>query len=152
MKQKYLILNNDDQKELIIREFAELDDGEALFLLVEEKYDVKSTKSAIKKGKKALISALRTEKLYPPSLYADKITASVISLYREKKQSMELLFDDVDLLTKKKKEPESFKDIEKESNEIDELLEDDFEEEFDEDLVEENSLIAEDDESFDVNE
>jgi len=37
MKQKYLILNNDDQKELIIREFAELDDKEALLLLGEQK-------------------------------------------------------------------------------------------------------------------
>jgi len=49
MKQKYLILNNDDQKELIIREFAELDDKEALLLLGEQKYDVKDIKSAIKK-------------------------------------------------------------------------------------------------------
>ncbi|MDL1985398.1 MAG: hypothetical protein LWX54_14670 [Deltaproteobacteria bacterium] len=39
------------------------------------------------------------------------------------------MFDDIDLLIKKKSKPEPFKDIEKESNEIDELLEDDFEEE-----------------------
>ena len=102
MKQKYLILNNDDQKELIIREFSELDDKVVLLLLVEQKYDVKSIESAIKKGKKALTSTLRTEKLYPPSLYADKIAESVILMFKEKKQSMELLFDDIDLLTKKK--------------------------------------------------
>ena len=47
MKQKYLILNNDDQKELIIREFADLEDKELLLLLGEEKYDVKAIKSAI---------------------------------------------------------------------------------------------------------
>ncbi|MCJ7615200.1 MAG: hypothetical protein MUO43_01520 [Desulfobacterales bacterium] len=153
MKQKYLILNNDDQRELIIKEFAELDDKEELLLLREEKYDVESIKSAIKKGKKALISELRTEKLYPPGLYADKIAESVITMSKEKKQSIELLFDDIDLLTKKKKEPESFKDIKKESKEIDELLEDDFEEEFDvEDLIKKDPLIAEDDESFDIDE
>ena len=129
MKQKYLILNNDDQKELIIREFSELDDKVVLLLLGEQKYDVKSIESAIKKGKKALTSTLRTEKLYPPSLYADKIAESVILMFKEKKQSMELLFDDIDLLTKKKSKPESIKDIEKESNAIDELHEDDFEEE-----------------------
>ncbi len=129
MKQKYLILNNDDQKELIIREFSELDDKVVLLLLGEQKYDVKSIESAIKKGKKALTSTLRTEKLYPPGLYADKIAESVISMFKEKKQSIELLFDGVDLLTKKKSKPEPFKDIEKESNEIDGLLEDDFEEE-----------------------
>ncbi len=129
MKQKYLILNNNDQKELIIREFSELDDKVVLLLLVEQKYDVKSIEFAIKKGKKALTSILRTEKLYPPSLYADKIAESVILMFKEKKQSMELLFDDIDLLTKKKSKPESIKDIEKESNAIDELHEDDFEEE-----------------------
>ena len=114
MKQKYLILNNDDQKELIIREFSELDDKVVLLLLGEQKYDVKSIKSAIKKGKKALTSTLRTENLYPPCLYADKIAESVISMFKEKKQSIELLFDDIDLLTKKKSKPEPFKDIEKE--------------------------------------
>jgi len=146
MKQKYLILNNEDQKELIIREFAEIDDKEVLSLIGEEKYSVKPIKSAIKKGKKTLISVLRTEKLYPPSLYADKIAESVISMFKEKKQSIELLFDDIDLLTKKKeKEPESSKDIEKESNDIDELLEDDFD---DEDLIKEVPLIADDDESL----
>jgi len=149
MKQKYLILNNNDQKELMIRKFAELEDKEVLLLLAEEKYDVKAIKSAIKKGKNTLISVLRTEKLYPPGLYADKIAGSVISMFKEKKQSIELLFDDIDLLTKKKKEPEPYKDIEKESNEIDELLEDDFEEKLDDNLIENDSFIAEDDESLD---
>lgn len=152
MKQKYLILKNDDQKEFIIKEFAELDDKEELLLLAEEKYDVKAVESAIKKGKKALISVLRTEKLYPPSLYSDKIAKSVISMSIEKKQSIELLFDDIDLLTKKKKEPESSKDIEKEADEIDELLEDDFKEELDDNLIGKDSLIVEDDKSFDIDE
>ena len=151
MKQKYLILNNDDQKELIIREFAELDDKEALLLLGEQKFDVKDIKSAIKKGKKSLISVLRTVNLYPPCLYADKIAESVILMFREKKQSIELLFGDIDLLTKKKKESETFKDVEKEVNEVDEvdeLLEDDFKEKFDDKLIKKDSLIVGDDESL----
>ena len=126
MKQKYLILNNDEEKELIIREFIEIDDKELLLLLAEEKYDFEAINSAIKKGNKAVISVLRTKKLYPPSLYADKIAESVISMFREKKQSIELLFDDIDLLTKKKKEADILRDIEKKVNTIDELLEDDF--------------------------
>ena len=150
MKQKYLILNNDDQKELIIREFAELDDKEALLLLGEQKYDVKDIKSAIKKGKKALIPVLRTVNLYPPGLYVNEIAESVISMFKEKKQSTELLFDDIDLLTKKISRPEPLKDIEKESKEIDELLEDDFEEELDDDLIKKKSLTIEKDNSFDV--
>ena len=147
MKQKYLILNNDDQKELIIREFADFDDKEVLLFLAEEKYDVKDIKSAIKKGKKALISVLRTDNLYPPCLYADKIAESAISMTGEKKQSIELLFDDIDLITMEKSKPEPIKDIEKESNEIDELLEDNFEEELDDNLVKKDSLIIEDDNS-----
>jgi hypothetical protein len=150
MKQKYLILNNDDQKELIIREFSELDDKALLLLLGEQKYDVKSIESAIKKGKKALTSTLRTEKLYPPSLYADKIADSVISMFKEKKQFIELLCDDIDLLTKKKSKPAPFKDIEEESNEIDEMLEDDFEEELDDNLIEKDLLIIEDDDSLEI--
>ena len=152
MKQKYLILNNDDQKELIIREFADFDDKEVLLFLAEEKYDVKDIKSAIKKGKKALISVLRTKNLYPPGLYADKRAESAISMTGEKKQSIELLFDDIDLITMEKSKPEPIKDIEKESNEIDELLEDDFEEELDDNLVKKDSLIIEDDNSFDIDE
>ena len=151
MKQKYLILNNDDQKELIIREFAELDDKDALLLLGEQKFDVNDIKSAIKKGKKSLISVLRTVNLYPPCLYADKIAESVILMFREKKQSIELLFGDIDLLTKKKKESETFKDVEKEVNEVDEvdeLLEDDFKEKFDDKLIKKDSLIVGDDESL----
>ena len=152
MKLKYLILNNDDQKELIITEFAELKDKEASLLLVKEKYDVKAIDFAINKGTKALISVLRTENLYPPSLYADKIAESVISMSREKKQSIELFFDDIDLLTKNKKEPEPFREIEKGSSEIDELLEDDVEEKHDDNLIEKDSLIADDAVSIDINE
>ena len=150
MKQKYLILNNDDQKELIIREFAALDDKEALLLLGEGKYDVKDINSAIKKGKKALIFLLRTEKLYPPSLYADKIADSVISMSGEKKQSIELLFDDIDLLTKKKKEPEPLKNMEKEANEIDEVVEEKFDDE--NYLIQKDLLIAKDDKPLEIDE
>jgi len=85
MKQKFLILNNDDQKELIIREFAELDDKEALLLLGEQKYDVMDIKSAIKERKKALISVLRTQNLYFPCIYYNEIAESVISMFKEKK-------------------------------------------------------------------
>jgi len=60
------------------------------------------------------------------------------------------LFDDIDLLTKKITKPEPLKDIEKESNKIDELLDDDFEEELDNDLIAKKPLIIEDDKSFDI--
>jgi len=71
-------------------------------------------------------------------------------MFKEKKQSIELLFDDIDLLTKKISKPEPLKDIKKESNEIDELLDDEFEEELDDDLIKKKPLIIEDDKSVDI--
>jgi hypothetical protein len=76
MKQKYTIIKDDKNKQLIIREFAELD-KEILSLLCEETYDQKLIRSAIKSGKEDLIAALRTNNLYPPGIYADKIANAV---------------------------------------------------------------------------
>jgi hypothetical protein len=65
MKQKYTIIKDSKNKQLIVREFAELD-KEILSLLCEETYEQKVILAAIKKGKEDLISALRTNNLYPP--------------------------------------------------------------------------------------
>ena len=69
MKQKYVILKNDEKNELIIQEYAELD-KEMLSLLCEESYNGPFIESAISAGKDALIVALRTQNLYPPGLFA----------------------------------------------------------------------------------
>jgi hypothetical protein len=56
-------------------------------------------KNAISEGKEALVSALRTDNLYPIGTYANIIADSVIELYgTDGKLSRELLFDDLDLL------------------------------------------------------
>ena len=65
MKQKYPIIKDKKNKQLIIREFAELD-KEILSLLCEETYEQKMIVAAIKSGQENLISALRTNNLYPP--------------------------------------------------------------------------------------
>ncbi len=80
MKQKYLILKNDDTNKLTIKEFAELQ-PDVYSLACEETYDGDVIKSAITRGKKALISTLRTTNLFPPGSYAEKIAESVINLY-----------------------------------------------------------------------
>ena len=134
MKQKYFILKDDEQKKLIIKEFAELD-KEIFSLLCEEKYDDKVIESAIKKGEEALISKLRTKNMYPPRIYAEKITKAVIDVYDSKeKQSVELYFNDIDLLTKDEEEKtdEVIDEAEGTSDEIDELIGNDFEEDFEE--------------------
>jgi hypothetical protein len=127
MKQKYLISKEDDQNKLIIKEFAELD-KEILSLLCEEEYDNKIIKSAILKGKEALISELRTNNMYPPGVYAEKIAQAVIDIFGSKdSQSIELSFNDVDLLIKEQAPSEDTDEIESIADDIDELIGDDLE-------------------------
>ncbi len=129
MKQKYLISKEDDQNKLIIKEFAELD-KEILSLLCEEEYDNKIIKSAILKGKKALISELRTNNMYPPGVYAEKIAQAVIDIFGSKdSQSIELSFNDVDLLIKEQAPSEDIDETESVvDDDVDELIGDDLEE------------------------
>ena len=136
MKQKYTIVRDDKNKQLIIREFAELD-KQILSLLCEETYDSKLIRAAIKQGSTHLISALRTNNLYPPGIYAAKIAESVTALYATKGQeSIDLFFDDLELLAvKSSPEPEKTqeeKPVEEQGENVDDLLDDDFESEYEE--------------------
>jgi hypothetical protein len=130
MKQKYTIIRDDKNKQLIIREFAELD-KETLSLLCEETYDQKLIRTAIKSGKEDLIAALRTNNLYPPGIYADKIAKAVKELYATKaKESEDLFFNDLELLAKGSKAGPVEAELGKDSEDLDELLEEDFEPEY----------------------
>jgi hypothetical protein len=154
MKQKYLIINDRENKQFKIQEFAELN-KETLSLLCEEAYDYKTIKSAVSAGKDALISTLRTNNLYPPGIYAEKIANAVIELHTSKdEESVELFFDDISLLAKKRKSSEITEQLEDDSADLDGMLEDDF----DDDLSEKNglkkidtSLKVEDDDYVDIN-
>lgn len=130
MKQKYTIVKDDKNKQLIIREFAELD-KEILSLLCEESYDEKKIRAAIRKGREALIAAIRTNNLYPPGVYADKIADAVKNLYAAKaKASEDLFFDDRELLAKEQKSGTDEEQVEKDTEDPDEVPEEDFESEF----------------------
>ena len=125
MKQKYLILKNDEKTKLIIREFAELD-KEMFSFLCEETFDDESVTSAISIGQDALIATLRTKNLFPIGIYAKEIAAAVTKMYESgNDQSVELVFDDHELIKKEQEEPAVEDDIEDEVVEIDELLEED---------------------------
>ena len=132
MKQKYTIIKDSKNKQLIIREFAELD-KEILSLLCEETYEQKVIIAAMKSGREELISALRTNNLYPPGIYAEKIADAVKDLYTTRgKESEDLFFDDLELLSHAK-EPQprvAAEPVEEQDEEIDEMLEDDFESDF----------------------
>jgi len=130
MKQKYLILNDKENKQIKIQEFAELN-KEMMSLLCEEAYGYQSIKSAISAGKDELIATLRTNNLYPPGIYAQQIADAVIDLHKSKKQeSVELFFDDKNLLTKTRKPVKIAEQVEDEEVDSDDLLEDDFDESY----------------------
>jgi hypothetical protein len=130
MKQKYLILNEKKNNQFKIQEFAELD-KEMLSLLCEEAYDYKTIASAISEGKDQLIAALRTNNMYPPGIYAEKIAEAVIDLHTSKnKDSVELYFDDINLLSKKRETGKVTEQLDDDSADLDEMLEDDFDESY----------------------
>lgn len=132
MKQKYLILNDKENKQIKIQEFAELN-KQMLSLLCEEAYDYKTIKSAISAGKDELIAALRTNNMYPPGIYAEQIADAVIGLHQSKKQeSVELFFDDVNLLTKNFKPIKAPRQVEDEPAALDDMLEDDYDDSYNE--------------------
>jgi hypothetical protein len=126
MKQKYTIVKDDKNKQLIIREFAELD-KEVMSLLCEETYEQKAIRAAIKSGKEDLIASLRTNNLYPPGIYAERIADAVKELFATKgRESEDLFFDDLELLTKESAVEIIKAQKEKDSEELDEVLEEDF--------------------------
>ena len=137
MKQKYLIINDKKNKQFKIQEFAELN-KEMLSLLCEEAYDYVPIKSAVSAGKEALISTLRTNNFYPPGIYAEKIAAAVYQLHKSKtEESVELFFDDINLLTKKRKSSGSSgqlendsADLDDDSADLDDMLEDDYDDDY----------------------
>ena len=130
MKQKYTIVKDDKNKQLIIREFAELD-KEVMSLLCEETYEQKAIRAAIKSGREDLIAALRTNNLYPPGIYAQRIADAVKELFATKgKESEDLFFDDLELLTKESAVVAIKVKKEKDSEELDEVLEEDFESDY----------------------
>ena len=157
MKQKYTIIKDSENKQLIVREFAELD-KEILSLLCEETYEQKVILAAIKKGKDDLIAALRTNNLYPPGIYAKKIADAVKELYATKdRESEELFFDDRELLARAKEpQPKAAEEpVDEPEEDMDELLEDDFESDYeneDQPKKLDSSLKIADDEYGDVNE
>jgi hypothetical protein len=154
MKQKYEILKDEENKRLIIREYAELD-KDVMSLLCEESYDKKAVRSAIGAGRETLINALRTKNLYPPGMYAGKIADKVIEIYGSKaKTSEEIVFDDLEFLARGHEAAEAAASYEGEPGEIDELLDVGLEEEkFEEgDEVKklDSTLKIEDDEFSDI--
>ena len=131
MKHKYVIEKNAEQKQVTIKEFAELD-KEILSYLCQETYAEEKIAEAISKGRDALIAALRTPNMYPSGLFANKIADAVLAMYGpEPVPSSEIVLDDVDFIIKQRVKRKIVENIDEDANDIDDLLEDDMEEDFD---------------------
>lgn len=154
MKQKYVVLKDDEKGEYILREFAELD-KDALSLLCEEHYPGEALEAAAEKGRGPLIQALRTPNMYPPAAYIERIADLVIDLREGGESPAEVILDDVENIIQDRKEAEAA-EVEEESSDIDELLEDDenLEDDFEDDDIpsidSNSSLKIADDDSLDV--
>jgi hypothetical protein len=132
MKQKYAIIRDDEQGKLIIREYAELD-KEMMSLLCEETYPMDTIAAACQAGRQAVIDAIRTNNMYPPTIYAEPIAEGVEGLFgKDGNLSAELFFDDKDLFLKES-EPvvEAADDDIEEEVDVDDLLEESLDEEYD---------------------
>ena len=85
-------------------------------------------------GQSSLIAAIRSDNLYPPGSHAKKIAASIVDLYAsDDDQTLDILFDDKEMLTKEQEDEGQFEDLKEdvdldeddETDELDNLLDDD---------------------------
>lgn len=125
MKQKYAIIRDDEQKTLVVREYAELD-KEMMSLLCEETYLQKEITAAIKEGHSAVVDALRTNNMYPPTVFAEPIAKAIEGIFAKGgNPSAELFFDDKELFIKEEAPVEEPEEVEEKDVAVDDLLEDD---------------------------
>ena len=159
MKQKYAIIRDDDQQSLIVREYAELD-KEMMSLLCEETYSQENISAAIEQGgAKAVIDILRTNNMYPPTVFAQAIAEAVEGILSEGgNTSAELFFDDKELFYKEAEiameAADEDADLEADEDvEVDDLLDDSLDDDYEGDKVLKDiksSIQVADDESNDL--
>jgi hypothetical protein len=135
MKQKYVVLLDNETGKLAIQEYAELD-KEMLSLLCEETYDAARIRAAMEKDRNALIQALRTHNMYPPGQYTERIADAIIEMFKPgANTSAELFFEERELfgpmdglpVDAPKPEPDDDEDT---ALDVDDLLDDDIDDDF----------------------
>ncbi|MEE4607606.1 MAG: hypothetical protein V2L15_01855 [Desulfobacteraceae bacterium] len=149
MKQKYAISREADLQRLVIKEFAELD-KEMFSLLCEEQYPEEAIRTAMAEGTDALIAAFRTRNFYPTYAFATRIAEAIVTLLgQDGVEPIEVVIDDAEFLNRRRTEPTTPRpETDEEAEDIDELLDDAVEEEFeaiDIDKINSGLKIADDD-------
>jgi hypothetical protein len=122
-----VLLDNENGK-LSIQEYAELD-KEMLSLLCEETYDVAPLKAAMDRERSALIQALRTNNMYPPGVYTERIADAVAEMFQPgANTSAELFFEEREMFDAEDEEAPDEAGIDgddKDEMGVDDLLDDD---------------------------
>lgn len=133
MKQKYVVLLNNESNQLVIQEYAELD-KEMLSLLCEETYDLEMITTAAQRSRIALVQSLRTHNMYPPGSYTEEIAKNIIEMLAPGgNTSAELFFEEKDMFSAIDEETSSDADESEDDDsglDVDELLEEDIEDDF----------------------
>lgn len=133
MKQKYVVLLDNESGQLAIQEYAELD-KEMLSLLCEETYDLETIQAAIQKSRSALIQALRTHNMYPPGSYTEQIANAIVEMFEPgANTSAELFFEEKELFSAMDEEILSDADESEDDDselDVDDLLDDDIEDDY----------------------
>ncbi|MCF8050934.1 MAG: hypothetical protein K9L59_06820 [Desulfobacterales bacterium] len=155
MRQKFIVRKNDDGQMLIVQEYAELD-KDILSFICEERYPLGQIEQAMQGGREALIARLRTDNMYPPILYAQAIADLVMAQLTEGEDDrQELVFDDNNYIAKDLQAPLEESELKDEESDIDELLDGDLEDEYDDKKIMKDfksSIQIADDDSLDVDE
>jgi len=139
MQQKYLVFIDKDKKHLLIQEFATID-KDVMAFLNEESYDLATVKKAAKNDIKHFMGWLRTENFFPPDFFMSEIAAKVLQVIKSGKEE-ELYFNDTDFI--------SVQSIikEEEVDELDEILEEEIEEDFeDKDILDLDAISLDEEE------
>ena len=149
MKQKYRIVREPQTNKLAIMEYAELG-IDSMSLVCEQSYADDAIQKALANGRQNLMAVLRSHNIFPPAAYMAEIVRAIGSLYgTEESTAADLVFDDLDFISKEHPKSAPAEEIEKDSQRLDKLLEDDFDEGYNEkgnrDLLPASLKIADDD-------
>ena len=132
MKQKYRIVREPQANKLVIMEYAELD-IDSMSLVCQQSYEDATIQKAMANGRQSLMAALRSHNIFPPAAYIAEIVNAIGALYNaEENTTAEVVFDDLDFISKELPKSVTAEENEKDSQQLDKLLEDDLDEDYDE--------------------
>jgi hypothetical protein len=129
MKQKYIISKTDTGNTLTIKEYAEID-KDVFSLLCEEVYDLKTLEKELDFGINLAAAVIRTRNFFPPYSTLEKIIEGIRTLMAAgDDETIEVFVDDSEILSRKEEDYGVIEDLESDSEQLDDLLEDDLEDE-----------------------